>query len=149
MPLSSAGFSISGVNTATTVLLNLKASATVPINVVEFGIFYSVLSTTAYDIALVRMNAVGTGTITSTAGATHLSGGTSTAVLETAWATTRPSVTGSQFRRMVLPLTIGAGVIWPLGSGIMVPVSGGLTLQGVGASGATTGTLNGYITWDE
>jgi hypothetical protein len=149
MALVSAGFSISGVNTATTTLLNLKASATVPIYVVEVGIFYAVLSTNAYQLALVRMNAVGTGAITSTAGAPHTSGATATGVLETAWATTRPSVTGSSFRQFTMPLTLGAGIIWPLGEGIMIPVSGGLCLQGVNASGTTTGTLNGYWTWDE
>jgi hypothetical protein len=77
MALISAGFSIAGVNTATTTLLNLKASSTVPIYVVEVGIFYAVLSTNAYQLALVRMNAVGTGAITSTAGAAHTSGGDS------------------------------------------------------------------------
>jgi hypothetical protein len=151
MSLHSADFSIAGVNTAGTTLLNLKASSTVPITVVEFGVFYSVLSTTAYDVGLVRMNAVGTGAITSTAGAPHVTGATSTAVLETAWATTRPTVTGSRFRRAVIPLTLGAGYIWPfpLGEGPLAPVSGGICFYGIGASGATTGTLNGYITWDE
>jgi hypothetical protein len=149
MALVSAGFSIAGVNTATSVLLNLKASSTVPIYVVEIGIFYAVLSTNAYQLAVFRMNAVGTGAITSTAGAAHTSGATATGVLETAWATTRPSVTGSAFRQFTMPLTLGAGIIWPLGEGIMVPVSGGLCLQGVNASGTTTGTINGYWTWDE
>lgn len=149
MALVSAGFSISGVNTATTNLLNLKASSTVPIYVVEVGVFYAVLSTNAYQLALLRMNAVGTGAITSTAGAAHTSGATATGVLETAWATTRPTATGSNFRQFTIPLTLGAGIIWPLGEGIMVPVSGGLILQGVNASGTTTGTINGYWTWDE
>lgn len=149
MALISAGFSIAGVNTAGTTLLNLKASSTVPIYVVEVGIFYAVLTTNAYQLALVRMNAVGTGAITSTAGAAHTSGATASGVLETAWATARPSVTGSNFRQFTMPLTLGAGIIWPLGEGIMIPVSGGLCLQGVNASGTTLGTLNGYWTWDE
>lgn len=149
MALVSNSFSVSGVNTASSTLINVKTSSTVPIYVVEVGIFYSVLSTTAYDLGLIRMNAVGTGTITSTAGATHTSGGTAVTVLETAWTTARPTTTGQQFRRLVLPLTIGAGVIWPLGEGIMVPVSAGLCIIGNSASGATTGTLTGYVTWDE
>jgi hypothetical protein len=149
MALHSCGFTIAGVNTAATNLLNLKATSTTPIRVLEVGINYSVLSTTAYDVGLIRMLAVGTGTITSSAGAPHETGGTSTGVLETAWVTTRPTSTGSFFRRMTIPLTLGAGYIWPLGQGIFVPVSGGLILQGISASGATTGTLEGYFVWDE
>jgi hypothetical protein len=154
MALVSAGFSIAGVNTATSVLLNLKAAATRGITVLEWNIFYAVLSTNAYQLALYRMNAVGTGAITSTAGATHIPVDTAQTVLETAWATTRPSVTGSSFRQFTLPLTLGAGISWPLGNiippgGIQVAQGGGLCLQGVNASGVTTGTLNGSVTWDE
>ena len=83
MALGSASFSVAGVNTAASTLVNVKASSTVPLYVVEVGVFYSVLSSTAYDLVLVRMNAVGTGTITSAAGATHTSGGTAAGVLET------------------------------------------------------------------
>lgn len=150
MSRHSAGFSISGVNTATTALLNLKASATVPVTVVEVGIFYAVLSTNAYQLGLVRMNAVGTGTITSTAGMAHTTGATSTAVLETGWVTARPTMTGTIGRQMTLPLTLGAGIVWPMqDGGIIVPQSGGLCLQGINASGATTGTINGWFTWEE
>jgi hypothetical protein len=118
--------------------------------VLEVGIFVAVAPTTAPDLGLVRMNAVGTGAITSTAGATHESGATAAGVLETAWATARPTRTGTRFRRALLPLTVGAGIIWQLGpNGILIPVSGGLVLEQVSASGATLGTLNGYVTWDE
>jgi hypothetical protein len=152
MAIYSCDFSISGVNTASSTLLNLKATATMPITVLQFNIFYSVLSTTAYDLGLIRMNAVGTGAITSTAGASYISGATGVGVLETAWATTRPTTTGKQFARGLIPLTIGAGFVWPLvqyGEGVQIPTSGGLCLIGNSASGATTGTLVGNITWDE
>src|SRR3954464_11398119 len=108
MALYGCDFSIPGVNTAGSVLLNLKATASMPLTVIQLNIFYSVLSSTAYDIGLVRMNAVGTGAITSTVGASYMSGATGTGVLETAWATTRPSSTGKQFVRGVIPLTLGA-----------------------------------------
>jgi hypothetical protein len=152
MALFASDFSISGVNTAGTVLLNLKAPSGNPLTVISFQVFYSVLSTTAYDVGLVRMNAVGTGTITSAAGAGYMTGSTGAAVLETAWATTRPTVTGARFWRAVMPLTLGAGYVAPLytvGEGIFVPASGGLCFYGIGASGATTGTLTGSILWDE
>lgn len=149
MALVSAGFTVSGVNTAASVLVNVKASATVPCRVMEVGVFYTVLTTNAYDIGIVRMNAVGTGAITSTAGAGHETGHTSVIVAETAWATTRPSVTGSYFRRATVPLVLGQGIIFPLGAGIFVPAAGGLCIQGINASGATTGTIEGYAMWDE
>jgi hypothetical protein len=152
MAYHSAEFSIAGVNTANTTLLNLKAAATKSLALMEFGISYTVLSTTAYDLGLVRMNAVGTGSITSTAGAPHsgMTADASTAVLETAWVTTRPTRTGTRFRRLTLPLTIGAGVIWQFGpEGIFVAPAGGLVLEGISASGATLGTLEGYFCWDE
>lgn len=151
MALYSAGFSVSGVNTANTVLANIKAG-TDRLRVREFGVFISVAPTTAPDLVLVRMNAVGTGAITTTANGAHDSsdaaaGGT----LETAWATTRPTVTGASYRRALLPLTVGAGVIWTfaIDTAIVVPAAGGLCLQNINASGATTGTLNGYVSWDE
>jgi hypothetical protein len=150
MALVSAEFSLAGVNTAGTSLWNLKATTTVPLRVLEVGIFIAVAPTTAPDLGIVRMNAVGTGAITSTAGAGHETGHTPVGVLETAWATTRPTRTGTRFRRALLPLTVGAGIIWQLGpNGIQVPVSGGLVLEQVSASGATLGTLNGYVVWDE
>jgi hypothetical protein len=152
MAFHSAEFSISGFNTANTTLLNLKAGATKGLSVFEFGNSYTALSTTAYDLGLVRMNAVGTGTITSTAGAPYSgwASDASVSVLETAWVTLRPTRTGTRFRRLTLPLTIGAGVIWQFGpDGIGVPPAGGLCMEGISASGATAGTLEGYFVWDE
>jgi hypothetical protein len=152
MALVSRDFSIAGVNTAGTTLLNLKAAATRSLTLIQLNVFYSVLSAAAYDLGIIRMNAVGTGTITSSAGATYISGDTAQAVLETAWATARPTTTGGQFARGVIPLTIGAGFMWPLvqyGEGVNVPANGGICLIGNSASGATLGTLVGSVLWDE
>jgi hypothetical protein len=157
MAFFASDYSVSGVNTAGSTLVNLKAGATYPITVYRVSIFYSVLSTTAYDVGVTRMNAVGTGAITSAAGSGFLATGAtpgtvaSASVVETAWATTRPSaVAGARMDRGVIPLTIGAGYIWDFGpEGITVPAAGGLLIYGIGASGATTGTLTGMIRWDE
>jgi hypothetical protein len=152
MALVSRDFSIAGVNTAGVALLNLKAAATRSLTLIQVNVFYSVLSTTAYDLGIIRMNAVGTGTITSSAGSTYLSGDTSQSVLETVWATARPTTTGAQFVRGVIPLTIGAGFMWPIymvGEGLIVPQNGGVCLIGNSASGATTGTLVGNFLYDE
>jgi hypothetical protein len=142
MALVSCDFSVSGVNTASSALVNLKAAATRQITLIQVNVFYSVLSTTAYDIGLIRMNAVGTGTITSTAGVTYPNNDTSQGVLETAWVTARPTTTGKQFVRGMWPL-------YQLGEGPQIPQSGGICLIGNSASGATTGTLIGNFLWDE
>lgn len=149
MATSAADFSLAGVTTANTSLWNLKAGSSRPLRILRVGVFYSVLSSNAQELGLVRMNAVGTGSITSTAGADY-ENGTSVGVLETAWATARPTRTGSRFARELIPLTIGAGFIWDFGpNGIMIPNSGGMVLEQISASGATLGTLNGWVTWDE
>lgn len=117
--------------------------------IIRIGVFYSVLSTNAQELALKRMNAVGTGTITSTAGA-DFENGTPVGVLETAWVTTRPTLTGTRYARELIPLTIGAGFIWDFGpQGILIPVSGGMCLEQISASGTTLGTLAGFVHWDE
>jgi hypothetical protein len=53
MAYHSAEFSVAGVNTANTSLLNLKATTTRSLSLMEFGVSYTVLSATAYDLGLV------------------------------------------------------------------------------------------------
>ena len=48
--------------------------------------------------------------------------GADTATLHNTWATTQPTA-GTGMRRMVLPATIGAGVIWTFPDGIVIPAS--------------------------
>jgi hypothetical protein len=93
----SSGFSLTGVNTAASVLGNIKATASKPMRVYEIGLFYTVLSTNPYDIGLARMNAVGTGTITSAAGVAHETADTPVGVVETGWTTARAEHYGRLF----------------------------------------------------
>lgn len=148
----SATFSVAGVNTANSVLANLKAAATDRLQLLEFGVFIETALTTAPVLALQRMNAVGTGAITNVAGVPHdpadaAAGG----VVETAWATTRPSLTANTIlRRLQLPVTAGGGLIWDFTNRpIIVPLSGGLCFIDINASGATLGQFGGYFVWDE
>ena len=152
MALYAASFSVAGVNTANSTLVNLKTAATDRARVREVGLFLSVLPTTAPDLVLVRMNAVGTGAITTgTTVPQDPADAAAATTIETAWATARPTVTGGHFRRALLPLTIGAGIVWtmPPGNEIIMAVSTGLCIHNINASGATVGTLNGYVVWDE
>lgn len=61
-----------------------------------------------------------------------------------AWATAPTA--GTAFRRMVLPATAGAGVIWTFPQGLIVPVSGWLVLWQFSALAVT---YSFYIAWDE
>jgi hypothetical protein len=94
---------------------------------------------------------VGTGAITITAPAvSDIADGTNAAGLETAWATTRPTVAGGSFRRAAVANTIGNGVIFSFSPyGIIVPVSAGICGVILNASGATLGVHGGYVVWDE
>jgi hypothetical protein len=147
----SAPFSVASVNGADTPLFNLKAGATVPllVEVVYFEI--EVVSTNAPLYGLKKRNAVGTGTIT-TATAKDLDGlgGTPAATLETAWATTRPTVTGGYIGRGAVPNAVGNGFLFdfrPLG--LIVPINTDIVGLMVNASGATVGTHGGYVIWQD
>lgn len=151
MALYSAAFSIAGVNSTNQVLANLKTTTTDRAIIREIGVFTEVAPTNAPQYGLMRMNAVGTGTITNATVALHdPADGANSVNLETAWATARPTVTGGVFRRTMVPLAIGNGVVWDFTNrGLIVPVSAGLCVIIANASGATTGTHGGYVTWEE
>lgn len=151
MALYHATFSIAGVNSANAVFFNLKTTTTDRAWIREVGMFIEVASTNAPQYGLLRMNAVGTGAITTaTVGLSDPADGANSVVLETAWATTRPTVTGGAFRRTMVPNTIGNGVVWDFTNRpLVVPVSAGLCGVMINASGATTGTHGGYVVWEE
>lgn len=151
MALYHATFSIAGVNSANAVFFNLKTTTSDRAWVREIGMFIEVASTNAPQYGIMRMNAVGTGAITTaTAALSDPADGANSVVLETAWATTRPTVTGGAFRRTMVPNTIGNGVVWDFTNRpLIVPVSAGLCGVMINASGATTGTHGGYVVWEE
>lgn len=151
MAIYQAQFTIAGVNSADAVLFNLKTAASDRAILREVGFFIEVASTNAPQYGLKRMNAVGTGAITVTTAALSDTGdGAASAGLETAWATTRPTVTGGSFRRAMVANAIGNGVIFDFTNrGILVPVSAGVCGVMLNASGATTGTHGGYVVWEE
>jgi hypothetical protein len=147
----SAEFTIAGVNAVDAVLANLKTAASdrAFLRQAFFGI--EVAPTNAPAFGLKRMNAVGTGTITVTPAFQHDNAdGVPSAGLETAWATTRPTVTGGAARRGWVPLAVGNGFLFDFrDSPLIVPVSAGICLVNRIASGATLGTFGGYVEWDE
>lgn len=151
MALYQSVFSIAGVNTTSQVLANLKTASTDRAIIREVGVFIETAPTNAPQYGLQRMNAVGTGTITvATPLLCDIADGPASAGLETAWVTTRPTVTGGVGRRASVPSTIGNGYVWDFTNrGLIVPVSAGLCIVIANASGATVGQHGGYVVWEE
>lgn len=147
----SATYSIAGVNAVDAVLANLKAGSADRIYLRQAFFGIEVAPTNAPAFGLKRMSAVGTGAITNASIFTHDTGdGTAAGNLETAWATTRPTVTGGTARRGWVPLALGNGFLFDFrDSPLIVPVSSGLCLVNLIASGATVGTFGGFVEWDE
>jgi hypothetical protein len=144
-------FSVAGVNSTDGVLFNLKAGTTVPLLIEQIFFGIEVAPTNAPIFGLKKMNAVGTGTITTaTLFALDGLGGTSAASLETAWATTRPTVTGGSPVRGATPLALGNGFLFDFTNRpLIVPINTALCGVMRNASGATTGTIGGYVIWQD
>ena len=72
----------------------------------------------------------------------------STVNVDTAWSTV-PTIGTSYLRKITLPATIGAGMLYqfPADKPLIVPVSSFLVLWNFGA--ATASVLNGYVKWME
>jgi len=128
---------------------NLKAGSAKSLAVYEVGVFLESGTAAAIGFGVWRMNAVGTGAITSdTPSAEDPSLGATSAVLEKTWATTRPTLSGLAFRRGTTPATLGTGFIWTFPDpGLVIAAGGGLVITQTAA--ATTANLRCYVAYDE
>ena len=152
MAIYQAVFTKAGINAVDTVFANLKGAATGPRSrLLEVTIGIETASTSAPIYGIKRMNAVGTGAITL---ATNALTDTGEAVgltgLETAWATAQPTVTGGSFRRLGVANAIGNYVVFDFTNRqIFLPLSGGICVVMLNASGATLGVHGGHVVWEE
>lgn len=151
MAIYNAQYSAAGVNAVDAVFANLKTAAGDRAIIREIGVFIETAATNAPQFGLKRMNAVGTGAITLASNAlSDPNDAASTVGLETAWATTRPTVTGGSLRRTMVPNAIGNGVVWDFTNRpLIVNVSSGLCIVMLNASGATLGQFGGYVVWED
>lgn len=151
MTIYSAEFTIAGVNAADGVLFNLKTAASDRAKVLQVGFFIETAPTNPPIFGIRRMLAVGTGAITLATVIGHdPADGTAATGLETAWATTRPTVTGGSATRGAVPAAIGNGIIYDFTSApLILAVSTGLCGLMRNAAGVTLGVLGGYVRWDE
>lgn len=146
------GVAKAGVNTANTVMFALRAP-TRRSWLHELGIFVDVAPTTAPQIVVAR-NTAGTVTATTTAVGLQVVPEASAAstTLDSAWSTPPTFNTSGPFlRRMTLPVTAGAGIIWTWPDGLIITstLSTALVIANAAASGATLGQLSVYASWEE
>jgi hypothetical protein len=128
-----------------TFVSQLRTTATKDIRIWEIGCFCS--TAVALSVGLIRSLTVGATFTTVTPQADDTSAGAATALCDTA-ITTQPTITASTYlRKIVLPATIGAGVIWSFPMGIVVPTSAGMLLWNFGAG--TGPAVEGYWTYEE
>jgi hypothetical protein len=146
------GVSKAGVNTANTVMFALR-SPTRRSWLHELGIFVDTAPTTAPQFVLARNTA---GTVTATTTVVGVAcvpeASTATATLDSAWSTPPTFNTAGPFmRRMTLPVTAGAGIIWSWPDGLIVTstVTTALVIANAAATGATLGQFSVYASWEE
>jgi hypothetical protein len=141
-----------GVNTANTVMWEIRAAATRRVLVRELGLFVTTAPTTAPSFVLARTTNVPAGA-TNVAPIANDAADTVAAVaqLSTAWATTAPTFTtaGPFIRNMGLPVTAGAGIIWSFATPLLIPLAGGICIANLNAAGATLGAFGMYAVIDE
>lgn len=116
---------------------DMKASATNSPRLMEIGINLGAATASTYGLGRPGND----GSVAQTSGLAVLAenpgdpaGNTTTAV---AWGTA-PTVPTTFFRRVYLPATIGAGVIWTFPRGLIMIASRGLVLWNIAASAANT-----------
>jgi hypothetical protein len=124
---------------------DFKASASNSPRLMEFGVNLGAATASTYGIGRPGND----GSVAQTAGLAVLpenpndpAGQTTTAI---AWSTA-PTVPTTYFRRIYLPATIGAGVIWTFPRGLICVASRGIVQWNIAASAANT---HNWIVVDE
>lgn len=131
----SAGVSKTSAATANLWIGGLSTTSTKDARVWEIGVFLE--TAIAQTIQLFRQNAAGTTPTSVTPVAEDASAGSASCTIQTAW-TTPPTAAAVPLRRIGLPATVGAGIIWTFPNGLVVPTSSSVNLFQV------TGTATQY-----
>lgn len=154
MAFYSVAVSRAGVNTANTVLVELRTAATARAAIREVQIWMATLPTTAPRFVLARTtNTPAAGTAVTPIGHDPADGAALTAYYNTGQTTVPTFATAGPWPKVGgLPLTLGAGLVWswpwPTG-GFVIPTSGSVVIANLNASGATLGAFDMHVTWEE
>ena len=141
-----------GVNTANTVMTEIRTAATARAVLREVGVSFGTLTATAPRFVLARPTNTPAGGTNNVPIPHDTSDGAALTGFYTTGQTTVPTfATGGPFLKVAgIPLTLGAGFIWTFpGQGLLVPTSSSLLLANLNASGATLGSFDIYFTWEE
>lgn len=139
-----------GVNTANTVLAELRAAATARAIVKEIGLTIQTAPTTAPRFVLARPSNVPAGGTNNVPIPEDAADGAALTSFILTGQTTVPTfaTAGPWMRTIGLPVTVGGGFLWA-DMNLVVPLSGSLLLANLNASGATLGAFDMYWVWDE
>lgn len=132
-----------GVNTANTIMWQLRAAASSRTRIFEIHLSIAVAPTTGPSWRLNRVTAVGTSSATVTAEEQDPGGGAPATVLDTAWSA-NPTLATNDMRKYATSSSIGSGIVWtwPDHRPLILPVSLGLAVVNANAAGTTVGTFN-------
>lgn len=125
------------------IIAELRTAAARDARIWEIGIFAE--SAAAGTVVLVRSGGAGTtpgGAVVPVPDDFSVTA-TASENLYTTYAT-EPTTVTTPLRRIALPATIGAGVIWTFPEGIVVPVSAGLMIRQVSTVAVTYGVNVNY-----
>jgi hypothetical protein len=132
---------------ASAAFATIRAGASSRVRLLELGVFTN--AATATSVALTRATNTFVPT-TSIIGQPYDTGDpTSIANVDTAWSTAPTVTIANSLRRIALPATIGAGVIWTFDPMFAVGPAGvgGLVLWNFGSGAGSA--LNVYAVWEE
>lgn len=140
-----------GINTANSPMWQLKTTAGSRARIFEIQLSIAVAPTTAPSWRLTRATTTGTSSATTTAEEQDPGGGAATAVLDTTWSSAPTFSATVDLRRYATPITAGSGIVWtwPDHRPLILPVSSGLVLVNANAAGATLGTFNLAVIFEE
>lgn len=152
MATYSVALNRAGVNTANSVLVELRAAANARAVLRQLMVSMAVLPSTAPRLVLARpSNSPAGGTNNVPLPADPADAAALSAFYAAAWTTTPTFATAGPWNHVAgLPLTLGAGFLWTFpGQGLVIPTSGSLLLANLNASGATLGSFDMAWTWEE
>lgn len=142
-----------GVNTANTVMWQLKAPSSLRLRIKEIIWTVSTAPTTAPQIVVSRHLTLGTSSTSTLGQAVDPAEPAALGTMDSAWSAAPTfTTTGPFLFAVTVPVTAGAVFYWVSpgpDSDIIVPVSSGIQFIQANASGATVGAHSLEVAWQE
>jgi len=138
-----------GVNTANTIMWQLRSITPDRVELIELAVSVKVAPTTGPSWRLNRTTAIGTSSATITPQPEDIDTRACDARLDTTWSA-NPTLGGIDLREYATPNAIGSGIVWTwYDKPLRINIATGIALVNGNATGATLGTLVIYAVFDE